>query len=309
MNNAASNEGLAADVLRIRIAQLLVNEAIKNKTFDIPVHLGLGHEAIAAAVAAAMREGDGLLLTHRNIHYNIARAPSFRAEIDELKLLESGVTKGLAGSMNMLNPAHGVIYTASILGNNLGVAAGAALAASMNGKGEAVFVITGDGALEEGSFYECLELATTWSAPLVVVIENNGWSLGTRIEERRCPIDVASVAGAFGVPFRRLAGNDVFAYADALRGLRGQAVSSARPVVVETDLTTLGSWTMETPDQPEGKFINYHHGASPTADLAQGYILAEDASDPVHVLASHLGRAEVAQLASEIQAALRDELA
>ncbi|CAA7614498.1 thiamine pyrophosphate-dependent enzyme [Magnetospirillum sp. SS-4] len=300
---------LARAVLRVRLSQMLINERLKAKAFKVPVHLALGHEAIAVAVSAAMADGDSLYLTHRNIHYNIARAASLAAEVAELRLDPAGLAGGALGSMNMNNPARGIAYTSSILGNSLCVAAGAALAETVLDSGAVPFVITGDGALEEGVFYESLELAASVAAPMVVVAENNGWSLATRIEERRCPIRLDRLAAAFDLPYRRLAGNDVAAYAAELAGLRRLSQEKRRPVVVEAEVSTLGDWLMPHPDFPGGKHINYHHGAAPEVSPSDWPVIREDDGDPVFALGHRFDPDWLRSQARDLLAALEGELA
>lgn len=302
VNPAEADLGRA--VLRVRLAQMLINERLKARAFRVPVHLALGHEAVAVAVARTMHSGDSLYLTHRNIHYNIARAASLAPEIAELRLEPGGIGGGRLGSMNMANPEAGIAYTASILGNNLCVAAGAALAEVVLGSGAVPIVVTGDGALEEGAFYEALELAASVEAPLLVVVENNGWSLATRIEERRCPIHLDRLAQAFDLPFLSLVGNDAQVCCAALASLRAQAVAGRRPAIAEIGLATLGDWRMPHPDFQDGKPINYHHGAAPEVVLSDWPVIRADAIDPIHILAERFGadwlRREAAALRAEI---------
>ena len=306
---ANTAQDLARQVLRVRLGLMLVNEGLKAKEFRVPVHLALGHEAIAVAVGAAMRDGDSLYLTHRNIHYNIARAETLAAEIAELRLTPAGIGGGSLGSMNMSNPARGIAYTSSILGNDLCVAAGAALAETVLGSGAVPFVVTGDGALEEGVFFETLEFARSVQAPLVVVVENNDWSLATRTAERRCPIHVDRIAASFDLAYRRLSGNDVAAYAAALSVLRDLALAQKRPVVVEVDLMTLGDWRMPHPDFPEGKHINYHHGAAPEVSPSDWPVIRDTDEDPVFALTHRHDGDWLRAEASALLGSLRGELA
>lgn len=300
--------GLARKVLRVRFGQMMVNEALKRKEFRIPVHLALGHEAVAVAVDAVMGPDDALCLTHRNIHYNLARAGSIRDELAELRLDATGVAGGWLGSMNMSNPSCGIVYTSSILGNNLCVATGVALGSRIKGLGAATFVVTGDGAMEEGVFFETLQVLRSFELAAVVLVENNEWSLATRTDERRCPIALDRLADAFGIHFERLSGNDVFHYTDRLAALRQMALDRAGPVIVEVALSTLGDWRQVQPGYPEGKFINYHHGAAPTVELSEWPLIADDPCDPVHVLAQRLGSQDVRALARSVFGCLEDEI-
>jgi pyruvate dehydrogenase E1 component alpha subunit len=301
-------DGLAGNLLRVRLGMLLVNEHLKAKAFRVPVHLALGHEAIAVAVSAVMGEDDALCLTHRNIHYNLARAVSLRAELEELRLHDGGVAGGWLGSMNMCNPDRGIIYTSSILANDLCVATGVALGTRVRAMEAVTFAVCGDGSLEEGAFHESLELLKTFGLAAVLIVENNEWSLATKISERRCPIDVASLARAFDAPYEKLSGNNVFTYAEHLTRLRALALAQKAPVVVEVELSTLGDSRMPLPDGRGDKFINYHHGAAPTVTASEWPVIQSDARDPVHVLAESIGSGQAKQMARAVWAAAQEDM-
>jgi len=299
----------AREVLRLRLSQMLINERYKAREFRIPIHLALGHEALAVAVAAAMGPHDQLVLSHRNLHYNLARCRSLRAVVDEFLLREDGLAGGKLGSMNLINPDAGVLYASSILGNNLSVAAGVALAERVTDSGAVSFVVTGDGAIEEGAFYETLLHMAGQDLAAVIVVENNGWSLASRIEERRGPIDLERVATGCGAGYRRLAGNDVFAYIDAVEEVRAAGAAERRPIVVEVPLRTLGDWRLPTPEFPDGKYINYHAGPAPTVEVAAWPLLGDGEDDPLVVLCEHLPEATLRAEAQTMLAALEDEIA
>lgn len=284
---------LAREVLRLRVSQILINDRYKAKLFRVPIHLALGHEAIAVGVASARGRADQLVLPHRNLHYNLACGAALRAIVNEFLLLESGLAGGKYGSMNLINPKAGIIYSSSILGNNLCVSTGVALAEKVTSSGAATFVVTGDGAMEEGAFYETLLLAVSQELPIIVIVENNEWSLASKIDERRAPIDVGGLAQACGADYLRLAGNDVFKYAEALSDARQQVLAAKRPVVIETILKTLGDWRQPTQEFPEGKYINYHAGPAPTVEFSAWPVFGEGDADPLQVLATHFSQAEL----------------
>lgn len=296
MSNRRDYEGLSSRIVWSRFAQLIINECLKSRMFDIPVHLALGHEAFSEAVAAAMQAGDKLICSHRNIHYQFARGASLHDILEEFKLSDKGLAKGKGGSMNLTNPAGSIIYTSSILGNNLCVAAGVALSKRIKQEDGVVFVVTGDGAMEEGAFYETLENARNMDLPLIILVENNHWSLATRIEERRKPINLDQFASSLGAKYTALEGNNPSHYCDELIAVRERARLQQRPEIVEAKLTTLGDWRLQTDEFPEGKFINYHAGSAPKVSLANGPVLSLDASDPVFLIKENLGEPGFAQL-------------
>ena len=295
---------IAREVLRLRLSMLVINELIKQKTFSVPIHLAFGHEAIAAAVSAVMQPADRLLLTHRNIHYNLARNPNLARQIDEYRLLESGLAGGREGAMNLTNPEAGILYTSSILANCLPVATGVAMAQKVQGEDAVTLVVTGDGALEEGAFYETLLIANSLNLPLVVIVENNQWSMHTRIEERRCALDLQAMAGAFAMDMHKLAGNDADHYRDELQGIRAQVLATQKPCLVEVALSTLGDITVPDDASPSGRLINYHHGAAPHVSMENGPVIEASERDPVHLIAERFAEPDFRRIADEF----RDDL-
>jgi pyruvate dehydrogenase E1 component alpha subunit len=308
-NTAADELDVARQVLGVRYAQLLINERYKAGAFRIPIHLALGHEAIAVAVSAAMAPGDQLVVPHRNLHYNLARGAPVRAVLDEFLLKPEGLCGGALGSMNLCHTVGDVIYASSILGNNLGVGAGVALGNRVRGSEALTFIVTGDGAMEEGAFHECLVTLRSQDLPSVIVIENNEWSMATRIEERRRTIDLAALASAYGAGHAALSGNDVWEYSKILGGVRAAAVSEARPYVVETALATLGDWRLVNDENPSGKHINYHAGPAAHVSIAAWPRLRETDEDPVHVLGRRLERNLFEELAAAVRGKLEAEIA
>jgi len=268
---------------------MAINEGIKKKEFKIPIHLAMGHESIAVAVNAIMGKNDKLILSHRNIAYNLTRSHALRDIWNEYALKPTGLNQGKSGSMNLANPKEGIIYTSSILGNNFPVATGVAMAEQMRSDKNLTVVLGGDGSMEEGSFYESLVMAKTLGLSMLFIIENNDWSLATRIKERRCKIDISVLAKSVGIKYTKLTGNDPYKYIKNLTQLKKYALSKKSPVCVEVELNTLGDWRGPvTPQYPKGKFINYHAGAAPNISFNDHPIIKKDASDPVFVIKNHI---------------------
>ncbi|NQT93413.1 MAG: hypothetical protein HQ559_11680, partial [Lentisphaerae bacterium] len=238
---------LARQVLQIRNWQHIVNENMKKGGLKQSVHMAFGHEAIAVAVSDMMTDDDQLVLTHRNIAHNLARAKELRPIYDEYRLLPEGLAHGRLGSMNVANPACGVVYVSSILGNNMPVACGFALAKDMQEAPGIVTVLTGDGAMEEGTFYESLLVSKSQGLRLLLLIENNNYSLASTIPERRCPVAIEHICRALDVPYLPLSGNDVDEYAGALKQCRSTIAKDRTPVCVEVDLMILNRHAGPTP--------------------------------------------------------------
>lgn len=170
---------IAHDIVKIRIAQMMINELYKEGKFQIPIHLAFGHETIAVAIDRIMEEDDKLILSHRNIAFNLARAKTMKDILNEYFLKKGGLAEGKLGSMNLVNPSKGIIYSSSILGNNFSVAVGVALAQKIKSKKGLTIVFGGDGSIEEGSFHESLMMFKSLKLPGFIIIENNEWSIST----------------------------------------------------------------------------------------------------------------------------------
>jgi pyruvate dehydrogenase E1 component alpha subunit len=279
MEVVADLKEAARRVLELRLWQQLLNEDLKNQRFTVPVHLAMGHETIAVAVDESMSGGDVLLLTHRNVAYNLARARALEPVVAEYLGGAAGAGGGVLGSMNLSNPGRGVVYTSSILGNNLPVACGVALQRKQAGRDGVTWVLTGDGAIEEGAFWESLVFARSHRLPVFFVVENNNHSLASTIAERRCPIDLAALCGSLGVAYGSLRGNHVGRYARLLGRMRSM-VAADGPALAEVEVKTL----------------NNHAGATPgwatdprTVEIGRGLVIEESAADPVWVARELLG--------------------
>ena len=306
------NDIILRDLLRIRLSQMMINEKYKEGKFKIPIHLSFGHEAIAVALSHAIGKGDKLLLSHRNMAYNLVRASKLRPVMDEYLLLETGLAKGRLGSMNLMNNEGNIIYSSSILANNFSVAAGVAMAEKLKSNPSATFVLGGDGSMEEGSFYESLVLINSLGLPVVVIIENNEWSLGTHISERRIHIDLEKMTDSLGIKYIRLEGNDTGKYLDELQSVRNFSLKNNKPICVEVILKTLGDRrNPPSPEYPDGKYINYHAGPTHTVNLFEekpDIILCSNSFDPLFVTSEQVGMEFIIELADIVLNELKGEL-
>ncbi len=270
---------LAAQVLRIRYWQHIVNERMKRGAIKMAVHTAFGYEAIAVAVSNAMGPSDQLVLTHRSIAHNLAREGAIEPALDEYVMAPTGLGHGRLGSMNMSNPSRGVVYVSSILGNNLSVASGLAVGQKLLNKDGVVIVTTGDGAMEEGTFSETLVLAKSLDLRLLIIVENNDFAMASTIAERRRPIALSIVCQGYGVRHHALSGNHVGVYADALKQIRSDIIEKNEPACLEVSLTMMNRHAGTTPGWPTDPM---------KVDLNNGLIVHEDDTDPVYVVRSLL---------------------
>ncbi|HYH49696.1 MAG TPA: dehydrogenase E1 component subunit alpha/beta [Acidimicrobiia bacterium] len=204
---------------------------------------GIGQEAIAVGLMAALQEGDFVLPLHRNLGVfttprglgGAARtaapgAGSGSVDLDRLlrQLLgrEGGFTEGRDRSFHFGTLEHGIVGMISHLGAMLPVADGLALAGRLRGEERVVAVFSGDGGASEGDFHEALNLAAVWRLPVIFLVENNGWGLSTPTSEQYACRDLADRAAGYGMPGVVIDGNDVLAVMAAVgeaaeRGRRG----------------------------------------------------------------------------------------
>lgn len=300
---------IAHDLLKIRIAQMMINEQYKEGKFKIPIHLAFGHETIAMAIDRTMKEEDKLILTHRNVAYNLARAKKLKDILNEYFLKKDGIAEGKLGSMNLMNLSKGIIYTSNILGNNISVAVGVALSQKIKSQKGFTIVLVGDGSIEEGSFHESLMMSKSLKLPIFIVVENNEWSMATRIHERRCDIDLEKFTSAYGIKYAKLCGNNSLHYIEELKNLREFSLNNNEPVCIEVDVTTLGDWRMKTEDYPDGKFINYHAGPAPSVELKTCPAVIDSSNkDPVYALKNFFSELEIIEISEFVHKELQNEL-
>ena len=288
MEVATSAEAWKRSALTIRVAQLALNELMRNGTFKVPIHLALGHEFVALALAQAKGKEDVFILSHRNIHYQLALGVSFEAILAEALLREDGECGGTKGIMNMTSFARGNVYTSSILGNNLPVSCGTALAQKLSNAGVS-WVVTGDGAIEEGAFAESLLLASSLGLPVIFVVEDNQWSLATHVTQRRFPMDVSQISSGYGCHYVELDGSTWESLSSGASAARRDA-NRGQPTVLRVNLETLGGrWVEDQGADSSGKrLINYHAGQTPDARATIADPIFAGERDPLLQVATEL---------------------
>ena len=291
MNPALSSQLVEMEMIRLRYWQHLMNEDLKKKAFNIPIHVAFGNEAITVAVSNMMTADDQLVLTHRNMSYNLARAGALKPVYDEYKLSPDGVAGGKLGSMNMANPERGIVYSSSILGNNFAVSCGLALAKRVKRDKGIVIVTTGDGGMEEGGYYEALVFAKSQNLKLMIIVENNNHSMSSTIEQRRCSISVEKFCEGVGCAYKPLSSNDVFEYVTTLAELRAVLDTKSTPICVEAKLSLLNQHAGPTPGWPTDPM---------NVDLKNGLVIRNTVGDPLFVLRETMGEKQFDKMAAQV---------
>jgi pyruvate dehydrogenase E1 component alpha subunit len=187
-------------------------------------HLNLGEEAAVVGLMSALRETDYLFTNYREHGYALMRGIDPNRAMAELYGRVDGVSKGWGGSMHMFDMTHRLLGGYGIVGGQLPLATGAALAIQYRGLDEVVMCTMGDGTANIGAFHESLNIAALWSLPVVFVVINNGLGMGTTVAKASAEPEIYKRASAYAMAAERVDGLDPIAVLDAAR----RAVASAR---------------------------------------------------------------------------------
>ena len=188
------------------------------------VHLYAGEEGVAVGVCAALRKDDYIGSTHRGHGHCIAKGGDVKYMMAELYGKETGYCKGKGGSMHIADFDLGILGACGIVGGSLPLITGAALHFKYKETDQVAVAFFGDGATNQGSFHESVNLAAVWDLPILYVCENNQYAESTHISTVMKVKKVADRAAAYGIPGITVDGNDVLAVHDAAR----EAVEKAR---------------------------------------------------------------------------------
>lgn len=174
-----------------------------------PIHLSIGQEAVAVGVCKALRPDDIIFGTYRSHATYLAKGGDLKQMIAELYGKVTGYAKGKGGSMHLVDVSHGVMGTSAVVGTSIPNAVGYAYALKVQQKNSIVVSFFGDGAVDEGVFYESLNFASLKAVPLIFICENNHYSIHThQIRRQRIP-DVCGRVRAIGIPAERIEENNV----------------------------------------------------------------------------------------------------
>jgi TPP-dependent pyruvate/acetoin dehydrogenase alpha subunit len=201
----------------IRAAEERIGDMVTARAIRCPCHLAIGQEAPAVGVALHLRPTDRVFGAHRSHAHYLALGGSLHRLMAEVQGKSTGASRGMGGSMHLIDRAHGLYGTVPIVGATIPIAVGAGLAAKMDAAGDIAVSFFGDGATEEGSFHESMNLAAVLRAPVLFVCENNLFSSHLHIQLRQPKNSIARFAEAHQVPWVRVDGNNVVAVAEAAR--------------------------------------------------------------------------------------------
>ena len=208
------------------------------------VHLYIGQEAIAAAVIALLTDQDYITSTHRGHGHGIAKSRDLKRAFAELMGKETGFCKGRGGSMHICDLDKGNLGANAIVGGGLPIAVGGALAQKMRGVNNVTVTFFGDGASNQGTFHESLNLASVWKLPVVFICENNGFGISVPASQSTSVEDVSVRASGYNMPGRTIDGNDVIEILDTFSECLERARAGQGPSLIEVKTYRWkGHWT------------------------------------------------------------------
>jgi len=217
----------------IRAFEQKVDELNRGGLIPGTAHLYVGMEAIAVGSCAAMKQGDLLTSTHRGHGHCIARDLDPGRMMAEILGRADGYCHGKGGSMHIADISRGVLGADGIVGGGIPIAVGAALGIRIKGSNGVIFCFFGDGAANQGSFHEAINLAAVLQLAVVFICENNLWALSAPFVETTAGKSVAKRAVAYGIPGEQVDGNDVEAVYEVVEHAANRSRRGEGPSIIE----------------------------------------------------------------------------
>lgn len=217
LNHKSSTDG---GVERARLRSMMLIRRFEERTYQEYTkpgqkiggfcHLYSGQEAIAVGIAAVFQKDKDYLINGYRCHgHSLALGMDPRAAMAELFGKETGCSRGKGGSMHFFQPEVGNLGGHGIVGGQIPLGAGAAFSCWYKKTGGVCFTLFGDGALNQGSFNETLNMASLWKLPAIFIVENNGVAMGTQVERHSAEQNLAMRASGYNMPHIKIDGNDL----------------------------------------------------------------------------------------------------
>jgi pyruvate dehydrogenase E1 component alpha subunit len=253
----AENELPEPDVAREWLATMLLIRRFEERAGEMYakakiggfLHLAIGEEATIVGSARAMRDDDYLISTYRSHGHAIVRGSSPNNVMAELFGRVDGLSHGRGGSMHMFDLERRFMGGYGIVGGNLPIATGLALGSDYKETEDAVLCQFGDGAANQGTFGEALNLAALWKLPVVFMVTNNQFGMGTSLERHSAVTDLHKRGDGFGVPGMRCDGMDVLDTFNVTTEALRRAREDRQPVLVEAITYRFRGHSMADPEE------------------------------------------------------------
>lgn len=210
-------------------------------------HLYIGQEAVAVGAQASFKPGDQVITGYRDHGHMLAAGMDPKEVMAELTGRIGGSSKGKGGSMHMFDVATGFYGGHGIVGGQVPLGAGLAFANRYRGTDNVSFTYFGDGAANQGQVYEAFNMAQLWKLPVVFIIENNQYAMGTSIERSSATTDLSQRGSSFGIPGEQVDGMDVLAVRDAVARATKRAREGGGPFILEVKTYRYRGHSMSDP--------------------------------------------------------------
>lgn len=196
-------------------------------------HLYIGQEACAAGSVSALKKGDKYITAYRDHAHPLALGTSPNLVMAELFAKETGVSKGKGGSMHIFDKEHGFFGGHGIVGAQVPLGAGIGFAEKYNGTDNLCICYMGDGAVRQGAFHEALNLAMLWAIPVIFVIENNGYAMGTSVQRTSNVHELYKLGESYDIPSEPVDAMNVEAVHEAVSRAAVRARAGEGPTLLE----------------------------------------------------------------------------
>jgi len=242
------------------------------------LHVYIGQEAVASGIISALQKDDMVYSGYRDHAHALALGSDPSRVMAELFGKATGVSKGKGGSMHLFDVEHGFYGGYGIVGGHVTLAAGSAYGLRYRGTDRIVLCYFGDGAMNIGSFHEAMNMAGLWGrdgmCPIVFIIENNGYAMGTSVERHSALTDLSARVRAYNIPSEKVDGQDVFAVRGVADRLVRQVRETGKPACIEA--------------------VTYRFSGHGAADVLQPYRSKDEVEehrhrDPIVILRKRLG--------------------
>jgi len=229
---------------RIRSFELKALSLFEANKLRGSVHLYIGEEAVAATVCSRLSDEDYIASTHRGHGHCIAKGAQLDRAMAELMGKATGYCKGRSGSMHIADFTKGNLGANAIVGGGIPIAVGAGLASKLQKNGRVSVSFFGDGASNEGTFHESLNLASVWKLPVIFVCENNLYGISVPTWQSTSVKDISVRGMGYDMPGITVDGNDVEAVDAAFKAAYDRAVAGEGPTLIECKTYRwMGHWT------------------------------------------------------------------
>ncbi len=244
---------LLAEMLRIRRFEERCVELYSEAKIRGFLHVYIGEEAVAVGVMQVLRPDDNVVATYREHGHALARGMSAESVMAEMYGRVEGCSRGRGGSMHLFDRATRFYGGNAIVGGGLPLAVGLALADALRGDDRVTACFFGDGAVAEGEFHECMNLAELWRLPVLFVCENNLYAMGTAVDRAQSQTDLALKASSYEMPAWRVDGMDVVAVEESARRAADAVRAGGGPHFLEMRTYRFRAHSMYDPERYRDK--------------------------------------------------------